>query len=270
MGFWRFGWFKFVICPVLLGGLWCLNERFLWMSFRDLSIEAADPVLERRFWDVFPSRSLKFWPFFAQKSKDIEAFLEKTLPMLVDIRMTGFGSFSVRMKMLSPRVIVEWRKEIWCVSREGRMWNTGDRSLWLPGLEIPRSPLWRVASLSELENEINEGELPAPSGVFPALVSIEFIEDFLSSFGGETWFGDVREISLERRAGSDLFRLSLVRGEQEFIILIQRDKYEERDLNDTLASVLETLFEEGGSHLVDATYRDKIVVSAYSGSPGKD
>jgi hypothetical protein len=260
MGFLRFGWLKLVVCPILLGALWGLNEHYLWMSFRGLSVEAFDPALERRFWDVFPSRSLRFWPLFAQKSEDIKAFLERTLPVLVNIRMTGFGVFSVEIKPLSPWVIVGWQGEVWCVSREGRMWNAGDKSLELPGVKIPQKPLWRAASLSEP----GEDGLPLPGGVFPSLVSTGFIEDFLSAFGGAAWFGDVREVSLERRAGSDLFRVRLVRGRQEFMILIQRDKYEERDLNETLARVLETLSGEGGSHLIDATYKNKIVVRDYS------
>jgi hypothetical protein len=260
MSFGRVGWLRMVVCSILLGGFWRLNEHYLWMSLRELRIEAADPVLEMRFWDVFPSRSLWFWPFFARKSKDIEAFLERTLPVLVDIRLTGFGRFAVRIKSLTPRVIVEWRGEAWCVSREGRMWNVGDRSLWISGLEIPRKPLWRVASLSE---SVKDG-FPAPGGVFPSLVSIDFIEDFLSAFGGEAWFEDVQEVSLERRAGSDLFRLRLVRGQQEFTLLIQRDKYEGKYLNETLRRVLETLSKEGGSHTIDATYKNKIVVRGYS------
>ncbi|MDR1649541.1 MAG: hypothetical protein LBR71_04705 [Synergistaceae bacterium] len=250
-----------IVVPMLLGGLWRLNEYCLWMSFRELSVEAADPALERRFWDVFPSSSLRFWPFFARKSKDIEAFMERTLPVLTDIRLKGFGRFTVRVQPLTPRMIVEWRGEVWCVSREGRMWNAGDRSLWIPGLEIPRKPLWRVASLSEVSGG-GDG-LSAPGGVFPSLVSIDFVEDFLSAFGGESWFEDVREVSLERRAGSDLFRLRLVRGQQEFTLLIQRDKYEGKGLNETLRHVLDILSKEGGSHIVDATYKNKIVVRGY-------
>jgi hypothetical protein len=229
------------------------------MSFRGLSVEAADSALERRFWDVFPSQSLRFWPLFAWKAEDIETFLERMLPVLVDIRMTGVGIFSVAIRPLSPRVIVEWRDAIWCISGEGRMWNTGDRSLWIPGLEIPQKPLWRIASLSESDKD----GFPSSGGVFPSLVSIDFIEDFLSAFGGEAWFEDVREVSLERRAGADLFRLRLVRGQQEFVILIQRDKYGGKDLSATLEQVLETLFREGGSHLIDATYKNKIVVKDY-------
>jgi hypothetical protein len=259
MIFGRAGWIRRIVYPILLGGLWRLNEYYLWMSIRGLSVEAADPVLERRFWDVFPSQSLWFWPLFTWKSKDIEAFLERTLPVLVNIRTTGFGTFAVTIKPLTPRVIVEWRGEIWCISREGRMWHIDDKSLWLPGLEIPKKPLWRAAAFSGPDKD----GLPLPGGVFPSLVSTDFIEDFLSAFGGETWFESVEDVSLERRAGADLFRLRLVRGQQEFMILIQRDKYEGKDLRVTLESVLETLFREGGSHQIDATYKNKIVVTDY-------
>jgi hypothetical protein len=197
-----------------------------------------------------------------QKSRDIKAFLEKTVPILVNVRLTGFGSFGVDIELLSPWVLVEWRQAVWCISREGRMWNAGDESLRLSGLEIPRKPVWRVASLFASNDD--RGSLPG--GVFPSppLVPTESIENFLSSFGGEPWFGDVEEISLERRAGAELFRLRLVRGQQEFTILIQRDKYEGKELDEALGRVLEDLSREGGSHLIDATYENKIVVRTRS------
>jgi hypothetical protein len=256
MGFRRVGWFKIILCPVLLGGFLRLNEHYLWTSFRGLSVEADNPALERRFWDVFPSRSSVFWPFFVWKSRDVRDYLERTLPVFVRIRAMGFGSVAVEIKMLSPRALVEWRGGRWCVSREGRMWNADDGNTQLPGLRVPWKPLWRISSLSEPEDE---GAL-LPGGVFPSPVSIDSIDDFLSSFSSEAWFVDVREISLERRAGAELFRLRLVRGEREFTILIQRDKYEGKALNETLRHVLESLFREGGGYLVDATYKNKIVV----------
>jgi hypothetical protein len=192
---------------------------------------------------------------FIRKAGDIRAFLEKTLPVLMDVRRTGFGSFAVDIRWLSPRIVVEWRKEIWCVSREGRMWNTGDENLRFSGLRVPRKPLWRIASLPESGDD----ETP-PAGVFPSIVPLRPIDEFLSAFGGEAWFEGVREISLERRAGSDLFRLFLVRGKQEFTLLIQRDKYERESLRKALRDIMDSLSSEGGSHFIDATYSKKIVV----------
>ncbi|MDR1622206.1 MAG: hypothetical protein LBS00_07515 [Synergistaceae bacterium] len=242
-----------------------MEERYIWMSMRGVTIKAADPVLEKRFWDIFPSRCLRFWPLFLRRSQAIGAFLERTLPVLVYTRMTGVGKFTTDIKLLSPRVLVEWRKQVWCISQEGRMWNVAERSLEVGGLELPRKPLWRVPFLSGESS----GDVSLPQGVFPSLFSVEAIEDFLTGFGNESWFENIEEIVLDRRAGADLFKLRFVRGGQELMILLQKDKYRGRELDIALGLILENLRKEGGNHLIDATYEDKIIVRKLSLSAGE-
>ena len=48
---------------------------------------------------------------------------------------------------------------------------------------------------------------------------------FLQEYQDYPWFGTVKEIVLDRRAGAELYRLTLVRGKQKFELLIQRSKY---------------------------------------------
>jgi hypothetical protein len=251
---------------MLLGGLWRLEERYIWTSMRGLHVKATDPVLEKRFWDIFPSQCLRLWPLFLRRSQAMGAFLERTLPVLVYTRITGVGKFTTDIKLLSPWVLVEWRGQVWCLSKEGRMWNAADRNLKLAGLELPRKPLWKVPSLPGEPS----GDLQAlPQGIFPPLFSVRAIEDFLTGFGEESWFENIEEIVLDRRAGADLFKLRLVRGRQEVTILLQKDKYRGRELNIALGHVLENLRKEGSNHLIDATYEDKIIVKKMSSGAGE-
>ncbi|GHV32989.1 hypothetical protein FACS1894187_00090 [Synergistales bacterium] len=244
---------RFMLCVILLGGFWRLYERYVWMSFRGFSIVVDEPEIERRFWDVLPERYIRFWPLFIRGSLEVGDFLEKTLPVFVRTRMTGFGSFATDIKLLSPWLLVEWRNAIWCVAKEGRMWNVGDENIKVRGMEIPKKPLWKISSGSE--------ELSLPGGVFPLIFSTDAIENFLLKFGDSPWFGYVSEIVVDHRVGTELFKLVLIRGRQEFHILIQEGKYEARDITIALEDVLEELFKEGGNYYVDATYNNKIVVS---------
>jgi hypothetical protein len=180
--------------------------------------------------------------------------------------MTGMGVFTTEIKSLSPWVIVEWRGQVWCVSKEGRMWNAADEKLNVLGLDLPRRPLWRIPFLSA---ESSGDMYPLPSGVFPSLFSLETIEDFSTKFGSELWFKNVEEIVLDRRAGADLFNLRFIRGGQEFRILLQKDKYKGQELNIALEHILKGLQKEGGNHLVDATYEGKIVVKDLSLGAGE-
>ena len=251
--------FRIALCSILLGGLWHLNERYVWMSMRELSVNAANSVLEERYWDVFPSQCLYFWPLFIRKSQDVAAFLEKTNPVLVKTNMTGMGSFAVDIRLLSPHMLVEWKGEAWCISKEGRMWNVLDGGFGLRELKIPQKPIWRVRASSVVSGD----ELSLPGGVFPSIFSIDVIDDFLKGLGDASWFNGVEEVDLDRRAGDDLFRLRYVRGRQNFTILIQGNKYKWQELGLALERILD-LERENGDRLIDATYADKIVVKNLS------
>jgi len=245
---------------MLLGGLWRLNERYTWMSMRGMSVSAANAALEERYWDVFPSQCLRFWPLFIRKSRDVAVFLERTNPVLVEIRMTGMGFFDADIKLLSPRIVVEWKGKVWCISKEGRMWSLADGSFGFKELKIPTKPLWRVLASSV----VGEDEQLLPGGVFPSIFSTDAIDDFLKGLGNASWFGYVEEVTLDRRAGDDLFELRYVREGNSFTILIQRDKHEWEELSLTLEHILDRLGREGGGRLIDATYKDKIVVKSLS------
>ncbi|GHS92800.1 hypothetical protein AGMMS50276_01530 [Synergistales bacterium] len=226
------------------------------MSFRDFAIVVDEPEIERRFWDILPEICIRFWPSFIQGSLGVGDFMEKTLPVSVRTRMTGFGSFTTDIKLLSPWLLVEWRDAVWCVSKEGRMWNVADESIKIRALDIPKRPLWKVSSGFE-----GSEKPPLPKGVFPLAFSTNVIESFLLKFEDSLWFGDVSEIVLDRRAGAEIFKIVLLHGRQKFRILIQEGKYETKDIIMALGHVLKGLFKEGGNYYVDATYDNKIVVS---------
>ena len=251
----RFRWFKIIIFPMLLGGLWRLNERYVWMSMREVSVNAANPILEERYWDLFPSQCLRFWPLFIRKSQDVASFLEKTNPVIVKTSMMGMGSFVTDIKLLSPHVVVEWQGSVWCISKEGRMWSLSEGSFGFKELRIPQKPLWRVLGSSVVSGD----EQFLPGGVFPSIFSIDTIDDFVKGLGSASWFDGVEEVALDRRAGDDLYRLRYVRGGRNYTILIQRNKYEWQELSLALESILDRLQQEDSEHLIDATYKDRIV-----------
>ena len=232
---------------------------------REMSVNASFPALEERYWDVFPSQSLRFWPLFIRKSRDLEVFLEKTTPVIVNTRMTGIGSFVADIELLSPHIVIEWKEEMWCISKEGRMWNLAEGSFGFRELKIPVKPIWRM----QVPPIIGESEHVLPSGVFPSIFSTEVIDDFLKGLKNASWFDGVEEIALGRRAGGDLFELRYVRGDKNFTILIQRSKHEWKELGLALEHILDRLRLEDGNHLIDATYKDKIVVRNLSAGAGE-
>jgi len=245
----------------LLGGAWRLWEYNVWMALSGYSVKADSPVLERRLWDVFPMRCLRFWPWMLRDAKGLQDFLERDIPVTVSTQMSGMGRFETVIRWLTPWLRVEWDGRLWCVSKEGRMWDAAGTP-GAPSLESLKGPVWRLAPLE------GGGQLP-PSGVFDSrsFVPADVIAGFLDEYGGYGWFETVREIMWDRRAGADLFRLKLVRGGQNFEVLIQRVKYAGQDLGVAIEDILNRLSQEGGNHLIDATYEGKVLLRSLPSGP---
>ena len=252
---------KFLLFVMFLGGVWRLYEYNEWMSLNGCCIEADNQALEKRFWKILPTRSVRFWPFFLRDAKGVGEFLERALPVAVSTHMEGFGRFIITMKWLEPWLKVRWRGRLWCISREGRMWDASD-SGESPGSLEAEGPVWYLASLSE---DIR----PMSSGVFSSPVSIDAVAAFLREYQDYPWFGSVREIVLDRRAGAELYRLTLARGKQKIELLIQRSKYGGQELGAMLEDILEKLAKEAGNHRIDATYEGKILLRNLPGGPNE-
>ena len=237
----------------LLGGAWRLKEYDAWMSLSGYCVDAQGPALEQRLWDVFPSRCLGFWPWLLRDADGLREFLERAIPASVDTRMEGLGRFVTTIRWLTPWLKVKWHERLWCISKEGRMWDLSETEAPAFSAEAIKGPVWRLPAL--------EGGLRAPpSGVFASPISTDVIADFMDEYRRCAWFDTAREIVWDRRAGMDLFRLTLLRGGQSFEVLIQREKYAGQDLGVALEEIFARLSKEGGNHLIDATYEGKILL----------
>ncbi len=245
---------------LLLGGLWRLVEYRAWMPLSGYRVDAQDPALEERLWSVFPSRCFRFWPYFLKDAEGLKQFLERDIPVSVVTTMPRVGRFATAIKRLTPWLKVRWYDQLWCVSREGRMWNVAEAQGHMASADLGLGPTWRLPQLKE------DGERP-PSGVFDFPMSLDALAGFLDEYQRYEWFRAVQDIAWDRRAGADLFRLKLRREKQLFELLIQPEKYEGQDLGVGLEELFSKLSKEGGNHLIDATYKGKILLRDLPGGP---
>lgn len=232
-----------------------LSEYKYWFTLSDYRIEAQSQALERRFWDVLPKRCITFWPYLISDSKTTGEYLERDMPVTVTTKMEGLGKFRTRIDWLSAWIKVDWRGKIWCISRDGRMW------LFERGRQNDDNAgklIWKIPD----EGNLTEGitvSTPA-SGVFKSPVSTEVIAKFLDDFKGCKWFEAATDITWERRAGMDLFFLKLSHGTQRFELYLQSDKYSGQDVGEMIDSLFTRLINEGGNHIIDATYEGKVLL----------
>ena len=227
-------------------------EYKAWFALSGYTVEAQSNVIEQRLWEVFPQRCLKFWPCLLKDSKGMKEFLERDMPVKVETRMNGFGRFVTKAEFLKTWVRVDWRGKIWSISRDGRMWlfDNGMKDEGDIG-----NLIWKI-------NESNSEEhIQVPMlGVFKSPLPIEVMAGFLSEFNTFKWFEAANEISLESRAGMNLFILKLSSGTQKFELYLQPEKYPGQDVGQTVEDIFTKLLREGGNHIIDATYEGKILL----------
>lgn len=237
---------------MIAGGALYISEYRYWFALRDYRVEAESRELEARLWQIFPRRSLTFWPHFLNDKDGIKDFLERDMPVSVDTVSRGSGKFTTRINWLKAWVKVEWRGSIWCISRDGRMW------LYDPDRPIDAEAgrlIWKVQESESAQT----GSVPM-SGVFRSPISTEVIAAFLDEFRGCKWFEAADEMTWQSREGMDLFVLKMGHENQRFELYLQRGKYAGQDVGAVLDSLFLRLIDEGGNHIIDATYEGKILL----------
>ena len=239
---------------MLIGCMTRIYEYRFWFTLNNYRIEAKSQVLEQRLWEVFPKRCLTFWPYLINDSKGMKDFLERDMPVIVDTKMESLGRFKTTIDWRKAWVKVEWRGRIWCISRDGRMW------LYEPGRPSEAEAGNLVWKVQEGTGTYDLDVQPPMFGVFASPISTEVIDSFLEEFRGCKWFEAAQEITWERRAGMDLFVLKLTHGMQKFELYLQREKYAGQDVGAALDELFTRLIDEGGSHVIDATYEGKILL----------
>ena len=226
-----------------------IRDYRYWFALDDYQVIAQSQVIEQRLWEIFPKRCLTFWPYMYWDADGLKEFLERDMPVKVETE-SSWGKFTTKIEWLRAWIKVQWRGKIWCISRDGRMWENS------PGRQNDDDAghlVWKI-------NEIEEEEPPNIYGVFKSPLSTEIIASFIDEFRRYKWFEAANEITWERRAGMNMFILKLSHGTQRFEIQLQRDKYPGQDVGGTVEEIFSRLINEGGNHIIDATYEGKILL----------
>ena len=221
-----------------------------WFALKGYRVEAQSGVIEQRLWEIFPQRCLSFWPYLLKDAQGLKEFMERDMPVIIETHMEGLGRFVTKAEWLKAWVKVEWRGQIWCISRDGRMW------LFEKGIgndEETGNLIWIIPDNN------NDAQVPL-FGVFRPPLPISIIASFMAEFNNFKWFDAASSITLESRAGMNLFVVRFSNGTQKFELYLQPDKYPGQDVGQTVEDIFSKLIREGGNHIIDATYEGKILL----------
>jgi hypothetical protein len=237
----------------LAGSAYYLFEYYGVLSLKGYVIEAPSADVEKRFWDLMPAECIRYWPVFVYKSSQIRGILEKTIPVQVSTEAKGIGLFHTRISYIESWIMVEWRKSIWCLSKEGYMWAPE-----INALKTPKSPLWKV---SELLDRYPDVEKIAPEGVFQAMFSIDELKRFDDIFRVQSWYAGTEYISIDRRAGEFILELLINLKGKKLVLTVNGVEAKLREIDIILKQILAQINPDGKEVFIDMSYTDKIVVT---------
>jgi len=242
---------RLYLLAIIAGILFYIAQYESWFALKGYKIIADSNKIEQRIWEIFPRRCLEFWPYLLKDAKGMKEFLESDMPVTIETHMESFGRFVTKAEWIKAWVKVNWRGNLWSISRDGKMW------LYEEGSKDEQEIIGPVWKFIEKDNNQESTEF---YGVFKSPLPIEVMEKFLREFQTFRWFNQAGEISYESRAGMNLFILKISNNTQKFELQIQPDKYPDQDVGQTVEEIFEKLISEGGNHIIDATYEGKILL----------
>ncbi len=241
---------RFFLIMFILGCIYRIAEYKGYFALSNYEIISDSPELEKRLWEVFPNRCIKFWPYIYWDAKGFEEFLMRDIPVNVRTEIKFTGKIKTVIKYLQSWLKVEWRGHIWSISRDGRMWLADESE--------ENKLIWKLPESANIGDEFNlQINL---NGIFRAPFSTEIMRRFQNDFENYEWFKNANEITWERRAGYDLFKLQINNAKQNLEIHVQREKYLGQDLGEIIQEIYKRALREGGNKVIDATYEGKVLL----------
>ena len=228
-------------------------------AFRLLALRTVPSGVlpEALAWEIVPGSAQRFWPLLLLHRGDIERSLGERYPVTARMRLSGWGEFSVQVTPLQPQLRLHWQDQVWLVDADGRIWKANlHQNTQVRGLRIPQGPLvyWGAGMPPPLSGAELRGDVSSSS------VSVAQIQGWLQALDGLSWLGVLDALSVRREDGTTRLLASFRRGDLRVRLLLPTEDH----MWPQLLAALETLWSQsppgGGQLLVDATYKDRIIV----------
>lgn len=237
-----------------------LERSFHLMRTREIFIQPEECFTETLLWNNLSGKNVRYWPLLVVGRKAIEEKIEKTIPVKLDFSISGFGRFRIGISPLKPVYIVRWKKILWYVAQNGKIWETSRPfNDLLPGITKPDGPVF----------EIGAGfPPPLPDGAFErrtdtiyrSLLPMDLMKNWKDEVLRLPWYSILEKLVIQKRAGEYylVLLLNCKRGPVE--LLLRADSGTWPGITEALGKIMPG-FPEGYKDIyIDATYKDKIVV----------
>ena len=244
------------------GAFLAIEEYFMFFSIKRVSVFSSNFAIEDKIWIAIDGDMLRFAPVMLMKWSVTRRILEEELPVYVSMEWTWGKTVQIREKPRMVWMILFWQGEKWYLSEDGGMWSANhpvNHSVQFStnSRDVP----WNIADA--IPSPIH-GVSPRRDRVYRSSLPLDFLRDWRSGFNRSAWYHSVDQLTLDRRAGRFLFRITLKKDGRIADLLVDGDVQSLNERNVAIEHVLQTIPETRKKSIIDATYLDKIVVNYLS------
>ena len=250
------------LLPLLSGVFVALEEYFMFLSIEKLDIFSSNHKTENKIWIAVDGDMLRFAPAMLLKWSSKQRILEEELPVYISTKWTSGKAIQIREKPRIVWMILGWQGGKWFLSEDGGIWSASHPA--------NQSMLFSVSSgdvpwdISDAIPSPIQGLSPRNDRVYRSSLPLDFLRFCRNGFTDSAWYHSVEKITLDRRAGRYLFRISLKKDGRIADVLVDGDVRTLNERNVAIEHVLRTIPETTKKSIIDATYQDKIVVKFLS------
>ena len=251
-----------VLLFLCLGIIMAIEEYFMFLSIKTVSVYSSDAAIEDKIWIAFDGDMLRFAPIMLMKWGAKQRILEEKFPIYVTMKWTSAKDMQIQEKPRAVWMILGWQGEKWYMSEDGGIWSAShpaNKSMFisLSSDDVP----WDISDA--IPSPI-QGVSPRNDRVYQSSLPLDFLRHCRNGFKSSTWYRSVEKLTLDRRAGEFLFRIILKKDGQISDVLVDGDVRTLNERNVAIEHVLRTIPEATKKSIIDATYQDKIVVKFLS------
>ena len=208
-------------------------------------------------WDLVSGTEQRFWPLLWLRRGDFERRLESRYPLTAWMRLSGWGAFTLQVTPLRPRLRFFWQNQVWLADAEGRVWKANLReNTRVRGLRPPGSPMvyWEEGMPPLLSGGDLQGDVAATS------LPLEEIQKWVVEMDRLTWLGTLEALAVRREDGTVRILGSYRKGQQRIRLLLPEERADWGRIFGALEVLWSRESQAGSRLLVDATYKDRIIV----------
>ncbi|MCF7934810.1 MAG: hypothetical protein K9L28_00490 [Synergistales bacterium] len=241
---------------ILLGCLYHLEEHAQFLRLRTIEMQPSERFPATAIWEGLPPEVERFGLLFGFVSHSLAEKLSARFP----IRCTFSGRWSLHpvctMEPHRPIIAIQYKEKSWYLGTEGHLW----------AMEHPWNALIDTEdadSIPVLHWEI-ERQLPIETisrdQVYMSRFAAKRVNRYMQTLQELHWLQSMQSWTLSRKTGEAVVRITLpLEGNRVTVILKDVPQSWEQTAR-AIDSIVRRIEAEEGKFLLDATYKDRIVL----------